>query len=167
MCSVSSCAMRSRFSRSTRATLNRISVRLPGARPRQPDPHACWADSTAAFTSALSAAATSAKASSVAGLISLVRRPEAASRHAPLMKSWVGSCIYSLGLHYLKIQLADIGYSHRHHVCLVAGIVPGLGCQGFQVIFPDTMLAQPGVESEAGKESGYELDRGVVGLHVS
>jgi hypothetical protein len=49
----------------------------------------------------------------------------------------------------------------------VAGIVPGLGYQGIQVIFPDTMLAQPGVESEAGKESGYELDCGVVGILVS
>src|SRR5436190_19848347 len=83
--------MGSRFSRRRRATLNRISVRLPGARSRQPDSHACCADSTAALTSLTSAAATSANASSVAGLINVVRRPEAESRYAPLTNHWIGN----------------------------------------------------------------------------
>src|SRR5664280_1006061 len=83
------------------------------------------------------------------------------------MNSWVGSCIYLFGLHYLKIQSPDIGRAHRHYVGLVTGIVPGLGYQGLQVIFLDAMLAQPGVQSERGKESGDEVDRGVVGLPVS
>ena len=90
MCRVSSCAISSRCSRSLRATACKIASRLPGATSRQPDSHTRCADSTAAFTSATSAAATSPKGSSVAGLMSVVRRSEAELRQAPSRKSWAG-----------------------------------------------------------------------------
>ena len=73
--------------------LKRISLRLPGARSRHEVSQTRCEDSTAEFTSATSAAATSTKVSSVAGLISGVRRPEAAFRQLPSTNIWWGIVI--------------------------------------------------------------------------
>src|ERR1051325_5300800 len=100
----------------------------------------------------MSAAATSANVSSVAGFTSSVPRPVVALRYWPSIKRSVGMFM----LQHLPIKSPEIIRRHRHRVGLVTRIGERLLDQLIQQLWFHPVISQTAIQSKIGEELSDE-----------